>query len=73
MKYLSNGIVFFFKKKINSLIHFQNSIQNLTTHLTVGLIKNILLYKMSYFPDPHTDKCEIEVELDLSNHATKSD
>ena len=42
--------------------------------LTVELIKKILLYKMSYFPEPHThSKNKIEVELDLSNYATKSD
>ena len=45
----------------------------MTIHLTVGLIKKILLYKMSCFPDPQTDKRKTEVELDLSNHATKSD
>ena len=38
---------------------------------TVGLIKKILLCKMSYFPEPHTNKNKIEVELDLSNCATK--
>ena len=33
--------------------------------LTVGLIKKISLYKMSYFPEPNThSKSKIEVELD---------
>ena len=42
--------------------------------LTVRLTKKILLYKMSYcFPEPHTDKNKIEVELDLSIYTTKSD
>ena len=42
--------------------------------LTVGLIKKILLPKISYFPEPHThSKNKIEIELDLSNYATKSD
>ena len=42
--------------------------------LTVGLIKKILLYKMSYFPVPYTySKNKIEVELDLANYATRSD
>ena len=41
--------------------------------LTVGYIKNILLYKINYFPEPHTNKNKIEIELDLSNYATKSD
>ena len=39
---------------------------------TVGLIKKILLYKISYFPEPYT-RGEKKVELDLSNYATKSD
>ena len=41
---------------------------------TVGLIKKILLYKRSYFPEPYT-RCinKIKFELDLSNYATKSD
>ena len=42
--------------------------------LTAGLIKNILFYKMSYFPEPHIhSKNKIEVELYFSNYATKSD
>ena len=28
---------------------------------------------MSYFPKPHTNRNITEVELDLCNHATKSD
>ena len=35
--------------------------------------KKIQLYKMSYFPEPHTNKKKVEVELDLSNYATESD
>ena len=43
-------------------------------YLSVGLIKKILLYKMSYFPEPYTcSKIEVEVEFNLSNYATKSD
>ena len=39
--------------------------------LKVGLVKKILLNKMSYF---HThNKNKIKVELDLSNYAAKSD
>ena len=42
--------------------------------LSVGLIKKILLYKMSYFPESYTcSKIEVEVEFNLSNYATKSD
>ena len=41
--------------------------------LTVGLIKKISLHKMSYFLEQYTQsKNKIKVELDLSNHATKS-
>ena len=28
---------------------------------------------MSYFPEPHTNKIKIAVELDLSHYAIKSD
>ena len=42
--------------------------------LTVRLIKKMLLYKMSYSPEPYTRSIsKIEVELDLSNYGTKSD
>ena len=42
--------------------------------LSVGLIKKIWLYKMSYFSEPHTrSNNRIKVELDLANYATKSD
>ena len=42
--------------------------------LTVGLIKKISLYKLSYFPEPNTlSKSQIEVELDLETYAAKSD
>ena len=40
--------------------------------LKVGLIKNVLFYKMSYFPEPYTrSKNKIKVELDLYNYARK--
>ena len=42
--------------------------------LIVGLMKKMLLNKMSYFPEPYTHcKNKIKVELDLSYYATKSD
>ena len=42
--------------------------------LIVRSIKNILLYKISYFPEPYTrSKNQIKLVLDLSNYATKSD
>ena len=37
------------------------------------MIKKILLYKKSYFPEPGYSKSEIKIELDLSNYSTKSD
>ena len=40
---------------------------------TVTLIKKISLYKMSYFSEPYARTYKIEIELDLSNYATKSD
>ena len=44
-------------------------------NLTVRLIKMILLYKMSYCPEPYTPskKKKIKVELYLFNYGTKSD
>ena len=42
--------------------------------LTAGQIKKILLYKMSYFPQPYTHiKNKIKAEWDLSNYRTESD
>ena len=41
--------------------------------LTIALIKMIQSYKMSYFPELFTNKNKLEVELDLSNYANKSD
>ena len=42
--------------------------------LTSGLMRKILLYIMSYFPEPwHQNKIKIKVEFSLSNYATKSD
>ena len=38
--------------------------------LIVGLIENILLYKMSYFPEQYS-KSKIKIDLYLSNYATK--
>ena len=40
--------------------------------LTIGVIKKISLYKISYFQEPYTrSKSKIEAELDLSIYATK--
>ena len=56
------------------MINYVLSGKVITTQLIVGLIKGILLYKMSYFPVAYTcSKNKIKVELDLSNYATKSD
>ena len=46
----------------------------MTNQLIVGLIKKRYFYaKMSYFPPYGHSKNKIEVELDLSNYAPKSD
>ena len=45
----------------------------MTIHVIVGLMKKILLYKISYFPEPILSKNEIKFELNFSNYATKSD
>ena len=43
-------------------------------HLIVGLIKKILLYQMSHFPERYThSKNKVKLELDLSNYETNSD
>ena len=42
-------------------------------HLIVGWIKNILSFRMSYFPSYSHSKNKTEVELDLSIYVTKSD
>ena len=40
--------------------------------LTVGLIKKIYLYQISYFPEPNTSsQNKIKFQLDLLNHAKK--
>ena len=41
--------------------------------LIIGLMKEISLYKMSYFPEPYARRRNKNVELNLSNYATKSD
>ena len=42
--------------------------------LIAGQRKKILLYKMSYLPEPYSpSKSKIKVEVDLSNYAIKSD
>ena len=45
-----------------------------TSLLIVGLIKKILLYKMSYFLEPYTPgKNKMKFKLDFSTYAAKSD
>ena len=46
----------------------------MTIHLTVGFMKNVSLYKMSYHPEQYIHiRNKIKVELDLSNYGTKAD
>ena len=57
------------EKVINYILNGKIMIIN----LIVGLIKNILLYKVSYFPEIYTrSKNKKTVEFDLSNYVTKS-
>ena len=43
----------------------------LIIHLILELMKEILWYKVSYFPTPYDhSKNEIKVDLNLSNYAT---
>ena len=49
-------------------------IHKVIIRLIVGLMKTMLLNKMSCFPELYTrSKNKIKVELDLSNYAAKSD
>ena len=41
-------------------------------HLMVGLIKKILLYKMSHVPPHSHDKKKRKVKSDFSNYSTES-
>ena len=38
-------------------------------HLIIRLIEKTLIYKMSYFLKPQTNRNKIEVKLDLSSYA----
>ena len=50
------------------------SVSAMIIPLTVRLIKEILLHKVSDFPEPYSrSKNKRKVELDLSSCATKSD
>ena len=40
--------------------------------LTVGLIKENIVYMSEYFPGPKSLGGKVKVELDLSNYATKT-
>ena len=62
------------KKQLRKkLTNYMLNAKVMINHLIVGLIKKILLYKMSCFPEPYTDsKSKIKVEIDLPNYAIKS-
>ena len=56
------------------MINYSLNGKAMIIRLIVGSIKKILLYKMSYFPEPYTrSKNKIKVDLDLSNNSTKDD
>ena len=43
-------------------------------HLKEGYIEKIVLYTMSYYPEPNShSRCKIKVKLDLSKYGTKTD
>ena len=62
----TNKISLELKKVINrKVINYMLNGKTMTIHLIVGLIKKISLYKMSYFPEPYTQrKSKITVKLD---------
>ena len=51
------------------MINYRSNGKTKITYLTVGLVKKISLYKMSYNAIPIPIN-KIETQLDLSNHAT---
>ena len=56
------------------MINYVSNGKAMIIRLTIGLIRKISLYIMSYFPEPWTqNKIKIKVEFNLSNYATKSD
>ena len=49
-------------------------VKGMIIHLTVTLTKNICIKKSQYFPKPYEPfGGDINVKVDLSNYATKSD
>ena len=56
------------------MINFVLNGKNMIILLTAGLIKKVLLYKMSYFTESHAhSKNKIKVELGLPKCTRKSD
>ena len=55
------------------MINFMSNGKVLIIHLIVGLMKVILLYKVSHFPEPTHSKNKLKIDLNLFSYATKSD
>ena len=62
------------EKVIKEVMNYILSKKSIIIHLIFGQIKKITSDKMNYFSEPNTrNRNKIKVELDLPNHATKSD
>ena len=63
----------FNNEETEKVINYISDEKGMIINLIVGLIKNILLYKMSCFQEPYDhSKNEIKVYLNLPNYPTKS-
>ena len=64
----------FYEKVLQKINQTEFRIEKATIiNLIVGLIKKILLYKVSYFSEPTHSKNKIKNDLNLFSYATKSD
>ena len=67
----------FIVNKINDTVPYTNNIKDLNGEEIIGsfMIENYktLYYKMSYYPPYKSSSNNIQVELDLTNYATKTD
>ena len=62
------------KNKSNRVYDFMLCGKVMINHLITGLMKKILSYQLSCFPEPqnHIDKGKTKVELDLFNYTTNA-
>ena len=62
------------KKQRQRVTNYMSNGKVMIVLFIVGLIKNMPLYKMSYYPEPDSHgRNKMKVELDLSNYGTKAD